>query len=95
MVAEKHWEYTADHTFYRYDKLCGGVGKFSTKLVKVFAYQKTDHVAWAKEQDEIRIQEEFKRKVLAEEQAKKDAERKAKEDAKEARKNKGKKKGMA
>ena len=55
MVAEKHWEYTADHTFYRYDKLCGGVGKFSTKLVKVFACQKTDHVAWAKEQDEIRI----------------------------------------
>lgn len=40
---EMHWKFVTDHTFYRYDKLCGGQGKFSNKLVKVVAYQKTDH----------------------------------------------------
>lgn len=35
---EMHWKFVTDHTFYRYDKLCGGQGKFSNKLVKVFAY---------------------------------------------------------
>merc|ERR1711918_137781 len=38
-----HWKFVTDHTFYRYDKLCGGQGKFSNKLVKVVAYQRTDH----------------------------------------------------
>ena len=40
---EMHWKFVTDHTFYRYDKLCGGQGKFSNKLVKVVAYQRTDH----------------------------------------------------
>lgn len=40
---EMHWKFVTDHTFYRYDRLCGGQGKFSNKLVKVFAYQRTDH----------------------------------------------------
>lgn len=35
---EMHWKFVTDHTFYRYDKLCGGQGKFSNKLVKVVAY---------------------------------------------------------
>lgn len=38
-----HWKFVTDHTFYRYDKLCGGKGKFSNKLVKIVAYQRTDH----------------------------------------------------
>jgi len=40
---EMHWKFVTDHTFYRYDKLCGGQGKFSNKLVKIVAYQRTDH----------------------------------------------------
>lgn len=40
---EQHWKFVTEHTFYRYDKLCGGQGKFSNKLVKVVAYQRTDH----------------------------------------------------
>jgi hypothetical protein len=40
---EQHMKFVTDHTFYRYDKLCGGQGKFSNKLVKVVAYQRTDH----------------------------------------------------
>lgn len=35
------WKFTAQHQFYRYDKLCGNMGQFSNKLVKVVAYQKT------------------------------------------------------
>lgn len=43
LSTEMHWKFVTDHTFYRYDKLCGGQGKFSNKLVKVVAYQRTDH----------------------------------------------------
>ena len=35
---EGYWEFTSEHEFYRYDMLCEGMGKFSTKLVKVLAY---------------------------------------------------------
>lgn len=34
--------------------LCEGMGKFSTKLVKVLAYQKNDYEAIFKEQQEIK-----------------------------------------
>ena len=34
------WQFTAQHQFYRYDKLCGNMGQFSKKIVKVVAYQK-------------------------------------------------------
>ena len=34
------WAFTAQHSFYRYDKLCGNMGQFSNKLVKVLAFQK-------------------------------------------------------
>lgn len=40
---EMHWKFITEHTFYRYDKLCNGHGKFSNKMVKIVAYQKTDH----------------------------------------------------
>lgn len=40
---EGWWNFTSDHQFYRYDMLCEGMGKFSTKLVKVLAYQKCDY----------------------------------------------------
>jgi hypothetical protein len=32
------WKFTSEHSFYRYDKLCDKVGKFSSKLVKVLCY---------------------------------------------------------
>ena len=43
---QEYWTYTAQHSFYRYDKNADGSGKFSNKMVKIFAYQKTDHEAW-------------------------------------------------
>ena len=54
LVEQKYWQFTSEHSFYRYDKLCDGVGKFSTKLVKIYAYQKTDHQVWVQEQEELR-----------------------------------------
>lgn len=48
MSEEEYWTYTAEHSFYRYDKNADGSGKFSNKMVKIFAYQKTDHEAWKK-----------------------------------------------
>ena len=44
------WSFTSEHQFYRYDKLCGKVGSFSTKLVKVLCYQKIDRTQWLAEQ---------------------------------------------
>lgn len=38
LVDEEYWQFTSEHSFFRYDKLCGKVGKFSTKPVKIFAY---------------------------------------------------------
>lgn len=35
---EGYWNFTSEHQFFRYDMLCEGMGKFSTKLVKVLAY---------------------------------------------------------
>jgi hypothetical protein len=37
------WVFTTDHTFYRYEKLIGDIGKFSNRLVKVLMFQKIDH----------------------------------------------------
>lgn len=54
---EMHWKFVTDHTFYRYDKLCGGQGKFSNKLVKVVAYQKTDHQEYlVREKDRLEME---------------------------------------
>jgi hypothetical protein len=33
-----YWQFTSEHSFYRYDKLCGKFGNFSTKKVKVLCY---------------------------------------------------------
>jgi len=41
-----HWKFVTEHTFYRYDKLCGGKGKFSNKMVKVMAMQRTNSTEW-------------------------------------------------
>lgn len=43
LASEGYWNFTAEHEFFRYDMLCEGMGKFSTKLVKVLAYQKQDY----------------------------------------------------
>jgi len=43
MVTEGYWNFTAEHSFYRYDMLADKMGKFSTKLVKILAYQKNDY----------------------------------------------------
>lgn len=61
---EQHWKFVTDHTFYRYDKLSGGQGKFSNKMVKIVAYQKTDHNEYLiREKDRLEWEAaEFKRK---------------------------------
>lgn len=46
---EGYWKFTAAHQFYRYDKLADNMGKFSTKLVKIVAYEKHDHDAYVAE----------------------------------------------
>jgi len=46
-----------EHSFYRYEKLCGGQGKFSNKLVKILAYQKTDHNEYlVREKDRLEME---------------------------------------
>jgi len=35
---QQYWKFVTEHTFYRYDKLCNGQGKFSNKKVKILAY---------------------------------------------------------
>jgi len=64
LSTEMHWKFVTDHTFYRYDKLCGGQGKFSNKLVKIFAYQRTDHEEYlVREKDRLEAEAiEFERK---------------------------------
>lgn len=76
-------EYVADHSFYRYDKLCNKVGKFSTKLVKIYCYKKTDHEIWAVEQEKIRVEKERIRREKEEREEKEAAERRAKQEAKD------------
>ena len=57
---EHHWKFVTDHTFYRYDKMSGGQGKFSNKLVKIVAYQKTDHnVYLIREKDRLENEAEM------------------------------------
>jgi len=53
LAEEEYWSFTSEHVFFRYDKLCDKVGKFSTKKVKIFAYQKTDRTAYILKQEEI------------------------------------------
>ena len=83
MVGEDYWCYTAEHSFYRYDKNADGSGKFSNKMVKVLAFQKMDHDSWAEEK---RIREELEEKVrqeliAAEEKKKKERAAKAEKEA--------------
>lgn len=63
MTAEGYWNFTAEHQFFRYDMLCEGMGKFSTKLVKVLAYQKNDYESIFQERE--RIAAELKAKVAS------------------------------
>lgn len=57
LSGEQHWKFVTEHTFYRYDKLCGGQGKFSNKLVKIVAYQKTDHNEYlVREKDRLEME---------------------------------------
>lgn len=43
LADEQYWKFITEHTFYRYDKMCNGQGKFSNKMIKILVYQKTDH----------------------------------------------------
>ena len=52
LTDQGYWTYTTDHSFYRYDKLFGDLGKFSNKLVKISVYQKRDRKAFLREQEE-------------------------------------------
>jgi hypothetical protein len=78
---EMHWKFVTDHTFYRYDKLCGGQGKFSNKLVKVVAYQRTDH-------NEYLVREKDRLEFEAIEHARREKEISDRIKAKEAKLNK-------
>jgi len=77
---EMHWKFVTDHTFYRYDKLCGGHGKFSNKLVKVVAYQRTDHNEYL-----IREKDRLEMEAIEHERREKEIEERIK--AKEAKLN--------
>ena len=46
MIDEQYWSYTAEHSFYRYDKNADGSGKFSNEKAKILTFQKTDHESW-------------------------------------------------
>ena len=88
MTEEEYWVYTAEHSFYRYDKNADGSGKFSNKMVKILAFQKTDHDAWAEKK---RIREEMEEKIeadmkAAEEKKKKEREAKMEKASKAAKK---------
>jgi len=63
LIDEEHWCYTAEHSFYRYDKNADGSGKFSNKKVKILTFQKTDHQVWVKKQAELAAEAEKKRKA--------------------------------
>jgi len=76
LAKEMYWKFCTEHTFYRYDKLCNGHGKFSNKMVKIVAYQKTDHNVWL-EQERDRLDEE--ERIRAEKQARIDEKVRAKE----------------
>jgi len=57
LTDQGYWTFTTDHTFYRYDKLFGGLGKFSNKLVKILVYQKRDREAFLREKEEAAASE--------------------------------------
>lgn len=52
MTETGYWTFTTDHTFYRYDKLFGDLGKFSNKLVKILVYQRRDRDQFLREKAE-------------------------------------------
>jgi len=58
LAEQKYWKFVTEHTFFRYDKLCMGQGKFSNKKVKIVCYQKTDHEVWLKETEAQRAEEQ-------------------------------------
>lgn len=62
-----YWKFTTDHTFYRYDKLFGDLGKFSNKQVKVLAYQRIDREKWELEKEMNEPAEEGENTPAAEE----------------------------
>ena len=68
---EGHWNFTAEHQFFRYDMLADKMGKFSTKLVKVLAYQKSDYEARmrADAEERARLEEEARKAEAAAEAA--------------------------
>lgn len=85
---EKYWSFTAEHSFYRYDKNADGSGKFSNKKVKILAFQKQDHDSWAKEEEikrlmQQRIEEEMK---AAEDKKRKERDAKMNKESKAAKK---------
>lgn len=82
LASEGYWNFTAEHEFFRYDMLCEGMGKFSTKLVKVLAYQKQDYetkfAEIAAKEEAARLEKE-KEKEKAAKAAKSKKEKKPKE----------------
>jgi hypothetical protein len=48
---EGMWQFTSEHMFYRYDKLCDNKGKFSRKFVKILTYQKIDRYKFIQEEE--------------------------------------------
>jgi len=87
---EMYWKFVTDHTFYRYDKLTGNKGKFSNKLVKVFAYQKTDHDEYlVREKDRLEaeaIEHERREREIEERIKNKEAKLNAKQNERNERK---------
>lgn len=84
---EGFWRYTGEHQFFRYDKLCGNIGQFSNKEVKILAYQKIqDYEDPELKAAQLRAEQEEKERLKKEEEA---AEKAA---AAEAKKDKKKKK---
>lgn len=90
MLSEQgFWRYTGEHQFYRYDKLCGNIGQFSNKEVKILAYQKIqDYVDPEIEAARLRAEEEERKRI---EKEKEEAEAAALKEEKEAAKKKKKK----
>ena len=86
MLSEQgFWRYTGEHQFYRYDKLCGNIGQFSNKEVKILAYQKIQDY----EDPEIKLAQQ---RAAEEERKRKEAEKEAAEAAKAKEEKDAKKK---
>lgn len=79
-----YWRFTAQHVFFRYDKLCGNMGQFSNKKVKIVSYEKTkDYVDPIPEPEPVVEEqpvEENKEEVKDEKKTKKKKTRNLKDD---------------